>query len=99
MKQTEFKFPSGLFQTRSPMACFEALVELRRIKGGNLPIPSSTQLIIYNEINSFLPYNATMRLLMHLMALPKWDKHFIKLLDDLIKELICALYDRAIVKK
>ena len=36
-----------------------------------------------------------MRLLMHLMALPEWDKRFIKLLDHLIKELICALYDTA----
>ena len=93
MKHTVYKFPSGHYQPRIHFACLEALIELRPIKGGNLPIPSSTQVMIYNEMNSFLPYNTTMRLLMHLMALPEWDKRFIKLLDHLIKELICALYD------
>ena len=86
-------FPSGLFQPRSHMACLEALIELRRIKGGNLPIPSSTQLIIYNEMDLFFPYIATMRMLMHLIALPKWDKRFIALLDRLIQDQICALCD------
>lgn len=85
-------FPSGRYQPRTHISCLEAMIELRRIKSGNLPISSTTQIIIYGEINSFFPHIPVMRTLMYHMAFPNWENHFIELLDQLILDQYYAQF-------